>query len=72
VRAILGDERAVFTVSCLTPDILGVKGVTLSLPRVLGQGGVTATLEPALEADEQDALRRSAELLKQAATQLGY
>lgn len=72
VRAILGDERAVFTVSCLTPDILGVKGVTLSLPRVLGQGGVTATLDPALEAEEQDALRRSAELLKQAATQLGY
>jgi L-lactate dehydrogenase len=71
-RAILGDERAVFTVSCVTPDVLGVKTVTLSLPRVLGVGGVTATLTPSLEAGEQDALRRSAELLKQAATQLGY
>jgi L-lactate dehydrogenase len=72
VRAILGDERAVFTVSCVTPEILGVQEVSLSLPRVLGQGGVVATLHPSLETDEQDALRRSAELLKQAATQLGY
>ncbi len=72
VRAILGDERAVFTVSCLTPEILGVQSVSLSLPRVLGTGGVIATLHPSLEAGEQDALRRSAELLKQAATQLGY
>ena len=72
VRAILGDERAVFTVSCPTPEILGVQSVTLSLPRVLGKGGVTATLDPSLEAGEQDSLRRSAELLKQAAAQLGY
>ena len=72
VRAILGDERAVFTVSSLTPEILGVESVSLSLPRVLGKGGVIATLHPSLETDEQDALRRSAELLKQAATQLGY
>lgn len=72
VRAILGDERAVFTVSCLTPEILGVEHVSLSLPRVVGRGGVIATLHPSLETDEQDALRRSAELLKEAATQLGY
>jgi L-lactate dehydrogenase len=72
VRAILGDERAVFTVSSVTPDILGVESVSLSLPRVVGRGGVIATLTPSLEAEEQDALRRSAELLKEAATQLGY
>jgi L-lactate dehydrogenase len=72
VRAILGDERAVFTVSCVTPEILGVESVSLSLPRVVGRGGVMATLHPSLEAGEQEALRRSAGLLKEAATQLGY
>jgi L-lactate dehydrogenase len=72
VRAILGDERAVFTVSSVTPEILGVESVSLSLPRVVGRGGVIATLHPSLEAEEQDALRRSAELLKEAATELGY
>jgi L-lactate dehydrogenase len=72
VRAIVGDERAVFTVSSVTPEILGVESVSLSLPRVVGRGGVIATLTPSLASDEQDALRRSAELLKEAATQLGY
>ena len=72
VRAILGDERAVFTVSSMTPDLLGVKDVTLSLPRVLSSSGVTATLSPSLATEEREALRRSAEILKQAATQLGY
>ena len=72
VRAILGDERAAFTVSSMTPDLLGVKDVTLSLPRIISQSGVTATLSPSLATEEREALRRSAEILKQAATQLGY
>jgi len=41
--------------------------VALSLPRVLGAGGVLATFMPNLDAGESAALKRSAEILKEAA-----
>ncbi len=71
-RAILHDERALFTVSILNDEVEGVKEVALSLPRVIGQMGVVATLRPHLSDDERNGLRKSAEILKQAATQIGY
>jgi L-lactate dehydrogenase len=71
-RAILRDERAVFTASALGAEVEGVPEVTLSLPRVVGRGGVVATLSPSLSGEEHAALRRSAELLAQAARELGY
>ncbi|MFT3764617.1 MAG: L-lactate dehydrogenase [Minicystis sp.] len=71
-RAILRDERALYTLSTLTPDVAGVPEVTLSLPRILGRDGVVATITPDLAPDERAALRRSAEILKQAAGELGY
>ncbi len=43
-----------------------VEDVALSLPRVIGAGGVAADLRPELDASEQAALARSAEILKQA------
>lgn len=67
VRAIRDDERAVLTVSMLTPDCCGVPDATLSLPRVIGAGGVRATLMPDLPHAEAAALRHSAEVLKAAA-----
>ncbi len=39
----------------------------LSLPRVLGAVGVVKTLKPDLDARERAALKRSAEILKEAA-----
>ena len=71
-RAILHDERALFTVSILNDEVEGVKEVALSLPRIIGRTGVVATLRPPLSDEERDGLRRSAEILKQAATQIGY
>jgi len=71
VEAIRDDERAVFTVSLLTPEFDGVRDVVFSLPRVLGAAGVLRTLEPELSAPERAELRRSAALLKEAATALG-
>ena len=62
-----GDARALITCSMLTAECQGVRDVALSLPRVLGAGGVVKTLTPKLDADESDALRRSAEILKEAA-----
>ncbi len=65
-KAILADEQSVLTVSMTTPEIEGVENVTLSLPRVIGRTGVVATLHPELSTDEHEALRRSAEIIKEA------
>jgi L-lactate dehydrogenase len=71
VEAIRDDERTVLTVSTVTPELDGIRDVALSLPRVVGGGGAQRTLHPELDADEQAALRRSAELLKEAGEALG-
>lgn len=71
VRAIRGDEGAVLTLSGPSTAMEGMAGVSFSLPRVLGAEGVRVELRPRLSADEQEALRRSAEILRQAAQELG-
>ncbi|MCS6869018.1 L-lactate dehydrogenase [Thermus sp.] len=72
VRAILTDEKGVYTVSVFTPEVEGVEEVALSLPRILGAEGVEATVYPSLGEGERQALRRSAEILKEAASSLGF
>lgn len=67
VQAIAADERAVLTVSTRTPEVAGVKAVTLSLPRVVGRSGAGNALWPDLDAAELDGLRKSAEILKEVA-----
>jgi L-lactate dehydrogenase len=71
VRAIRSDEGAVLTLSSPSTTIEGMAGVSLSLPRVLGAQGVGVELRPRLSPDEQEALQRSAEILRQAAQKLG-
>ncbi len=71
VQAIGRNEQAVMTVSCITPDVLGLRDVGLSLPRVVGTGGVSATLWPELDVRETDALRASAEILRDTMDALG-
>jgi L-lactate dehydrogenase len=66
-EAIQRDERALITFSTLTPECQGVRDVALSLPRVLGAAGVVKTFTPDLDAGERAALKRSAEILKEAA-----
>jgi L-lactate dehydrogenase len=65
-RAIGGDEGAVLTLS----NIDGYGGVSLSLPRVLSAKGIETTIRPILSEYEADALQRSAEVLKAAASEL--
>lgn len=67
IQAIAADERAVLTVSALTPEVEGVRDVALSLPRVVGAAGTGEALWPDLDDVERAALRRSAEILKAAA-----
>ena len=65
-QAIEDDERALLTCSMLTPECQGVRDVALSLPRVLGASGVVRTFMPD-NSEERAALKRSAEILKEAA-----
>ncbi len=65
-EAIERDERALITFCTLTPVCQGVRDVALSLPRVLGAGGVAKTFMPSLDTQERAALKRSAEILKEA------
>jgi L-lactate dehydrogenase len=69
-QVIQNDERALITCSMMTAECQGVRGAALSLPRVLGAGGVVKTLMPTLDAGERAALKRSAEILKEAAEEL--
>lgn len=71
VRAIRGDERAVLTVSSSTSGIDEFEGVSLSLPRIVGAQGVAGTLRPGLSEGEDAALRKSAEILREAARKVG-
>jgi L-lactate dehydrogenase len=66
-QAVEDDERALITCSMLTPECEGVRDVALSLPRVVGAGGVVQTFTPDLNAGERAGLKRSAEILKEAA-----
>ena len=72
VGAIRDDERAVLTVSTVTHDYEGIDEVSLSLPRVVGAKGVLETLHPSLSKDEDAALHKSAGILREAASEVGY
>lgn len=69
-RAILRDEQAVLSVSIQTPEVCGVTGATLSLPRIVGRGGVMADLMPDLDGGEAAALAASARLLADLAAEV--
>lgn len=70
VNAIGGNERTVLTVSTCLPDAGEFAGISFSLPRIVGAEGVVATLRPDLSEEEHAALRRSAEILREAGGQI--
>jgi L-lactate dehydrogenase len=59
---VLRDEQAVIPIGCYNPAFK----VTLSLPAIVGRRGVERVLEPAMSADECQALQRSADTLRSA------
>lgn len=65
VKAIAHDQCDVLSVSIVTPRVADIRDVALSVPRIIGASGVVADLFPDLDAEEHDALRRSASLLKE-------
>lgn len=71
VQVITGNERAVLTVSMLTPEVEGIRDVALSLPRVVGASGVLHTFTPRLTEHEHAELANSARVLREAAGSIG-
>ena len=63
---VLRDERAVIPIGSYNPDY----GVTVSLPSVVGRKGVVQVLDPQMSEEEQQALARSAEILKNAVSRM--
>jgi L-lactate dehydrogenase len=71
VQAIRDDERAVFTLSCVSSQTNEFSDVSLSVPRVLGAEGVSAELWPLLSEQENESIRASAGVLRQSLAELG-
>ena len=67
VVALYGGEAKRAAVAAYLHQLTGAAEVVLSLPRVIGAGGVLDTILPDLAPEEESALRRSAEILKEAA-----
>ena len=70
IEAILRDQNTVLTASTLLHGQYGIRDVCLSLPVVLGHGGVRMTVEIPIAPQEQEALERSARVLRQALDRL--
>jgi L-lactate dehydrogenase len=71
VDVILHDQRAVMTVGAPTADVVGVRNVTVSLPRLVGGQGVLETFPLPLDQEETRQLRASAGVIRQALDELG-
>jgi L-lactate dehydrogenase len=71
VDVILHDQRAVLTVCVPTPEVFGIRDVTVSLPRLVGGQGVLETFPLPLNEEEKAGLRNSARVVRQALDELG-
>lgn len=70
-RAVIHDENALITCSVPTVDVLEEGAVSLSFPRIINSQGMVRTLVPDMDDAEQQALRRSAGILMEAAQAIG-
>jgi L-lactate dehydrogenase len=71
VEAILHDQRSILTVCAPALDVVGVKDVTVALPRLVGGAGVLETFPLPLSETERTQLRASAAVIRQALDDLG-
>ncbi|HEX3147272.1 MAG TPA: L-lactate dehydrogenase [Gemmataceae bacterium] len=70
VDAVLHDQRSILTVCSPTADVLGVKDVTVALPRLVGGSGVMETFALPLSEGEEMQLRASAGVIRKALDEL--
>jgi L-lactate dehydrogenase len=66
VDVILHDQRAVMTVGTPTADVVGIREVTVSMPRLVGGQGVLETFTLPLNQKEIASLRASAGVIRKA------
>jgi L-lactate dehydrogenase len=66
VNVILRDQRSILTVCAPVEEVEGIRDVTIALPHLVGGQGVISTLWQPLTLDERNALRQSAEIVKEA------
>ena len=71
VDVILHDQRAVMTVGAFTDDVVGIRNVTVSLPRLVGGQGVLETFPLPLNVTETAELRASADVIRKALDEMG-
>lgn len=72
VDVITNDQRSILTTCAPTAEVAGVKDVTVALPRLIGGDGVLDTFMQPLNAEEEEALARSAKIVREAISSLGY
>jgi len=70
-QAILRDENAVLPVSSLVTDYLDMRDVYLSLPAVINKNGVREILKLELTKEEQGALKKSANAIREVIKDVG-
>jgi L-lactate dehydrogenase len=71
VDVLLHDQRAILTICCRIAGVPDCEGVTMALPHLVGGEGALATIPLPLDAAEQEGLRRSAGILREAIASLG-
>ncbi|NCC21618.1 MAG: L-lactate dehydrogenase [Alphaproteobacteria bacterium] len=71
-QAVNDDEHAVISCSSPTEEVMGVRDVSLSLPRIISAHGIENVATPPLDEAEEKALTRSAEILKSAIAEIGF
>lgn len=72
VAAVLRDESRVLTISSLMEDWEGISDVCMAAPTLVGRYGAGRVLNPAISDGEREALKRSAEEIRQVARSLGF
>lgn len=71
IQVILGDQRSILTLCAPAEEIAGVKDVTVAMPHLFGSDGIIQRLPMALAPTEEEALARSAGIVRHAIDALG-
>jgi len=71
IETVVEDQRSILTVCAPTVEVAGVTDVTIALPRLVGGDGILATFPQPLSAQEEEALQRSATIVREAIASLG-
>ena len=66
IDVLLHDQRAILTICSRIHGVLGCEGVTLGLPHLVGAAGALSTIPLRLDSGEQEALERSASIIRDA------